>query len=91
MSTLGMWTQRGGCGGDRCVHQNGYPALGGGGALEQVETQVEGNPLEVADVCGGQVFELLKAYGMGEWLDSTEEMAGRIRGDVRATNSKGGA
>ena len=32
MSTLGMWTQRGVCRGYKCVHQNCYPALGGGGA-----------------------------------------------------------
>ena len=61
-----------GFGGDRCVYEYGYSVLGGGGAVEQVEAPVEGNPLEVSDLCSGRGFELLEAYGVGEWLETRE-------------------
>ena len=58
--------------------------------MEQVEAPVERNPLEVADVCSGRWFELLEAYGMGEWLETREKVAETIRGDVWSTDIKGG-
>ena len=62
----------GGLGGDRCVYEYGNSVFGGGGAVEQVEASVEGNPLVVSDVCSARGFELLEAYGMGEWLQTAE-------------------
>ena len=72
-SIPGMWIWRGGgFGGDRCVYEYRNSSFGGRGAVEQMEAPVEGNALEVTDVCRGRGFELLDAYGMGEWLETRE-------------------
>ena len=54
------------------MYENGNSAFGGRGAVEQMEAPVEGNALEVKDVCSGRGFELLDAYGMGEWLETRD-------------------
>ena len=72
-SIPGMWMWRGwGFGEDTCVNKYGNSFFRGRGAVEQMEAPVEGNALEVMDVCSGRGFKLLDAYGMGEWLETRE-------------------